>query len=154
MLYVFTPCRCHAVVLQVHDLAYCIRLLADRALSCVQALKTITALNKNIAEETLAQIEVGHGLFCKVLTPLQACSAYVGEPSSSWSLECSLEANWLLMWLATAANALGSCFTGLYPFFRKSATTCALLEACKSWCLLLQLQLRCLQAAAFLHFTV
>lgn len=54
-----------------------------------QALETITALNKNIAEETLAQIEVGHGLFCKVLTPLQACSAYVGESaqrSCAWVL--------------------------------------------------------------------
>ncbi len=48
-----------------------------------QALDAITALNINVAEETLAQIEVGHGLFCKVLTPLQACSAYVGACSKT-----------------------------------------------------------------------
>jgi hypothetical protein len=67
----------------------------DIACKHSEALKTITALNKNIAEETLAQIEVGHGLFCKVLTPLQACSAYVGLypffPDKLAILSCVLE---------------------------------------------------------------
>jgi hypothetical protein len=68
-------CRKAPILLACCLLAACMLQILSRS----QALNTITALNKNIAEETLAQIEVGHGLFCKVLTPLQACSAYVGE---------------------------------------------------------------------------
>ncbi len=40
----------------------------------MQALKTIADLQNNIADETLAQIEAGHGLTCKVWqTKLHVC---------------------------------------------------------------------------------
>ena len=40
----------------------------------------------------------------------------------------SVGANLLLLWLVTATEALGTCFTGLYPFFREFISACALLN--------------------------
>ena len=78
-----------------------------------------------------------------MLTPLQACSAYVGEPVFlSYRSKMSIRANLLLMWLATGTEALGSCFTGLYPFFREFTFACALLSlqvaVCATCCMFCQ----------------
>lgn len=60
------------------------------------AMQAVDELRQNLADETMAQIQAGSGLMHKVLSPIQACSVFVGVypwfPDKVAMMDCIVEA--------------------------------------------------------------